>query len=42
MGSPRSVMATGNRQRLTLEQLDDAARRLTDPEGFGKVALRVS
>jgi len=26
----------------TLEQLDDAARRLTDPEGFRKVALRVS
>jgi hypothetical protein len=24
------------------EQLDDAARRLTDPEGFGKVALCVS
>jgi hypothetical protein len=42
MGSPRSAVATGARQRVALEQRDDAARRLTDPEGFGKVALRIS
>jgi hypothetical protein len=29
-------------QRVALEQLDDAPRRLTDPQGFGRVALRIS
>jgi hypothetical protein len=29
-------------QRVALEQLDDAPRRLTDPQGFARVALRIS
>jgi hypothetical protein len=42
MGSPRSAVTTTDRQRVALERLYDAARRLTDPEGFGKPALRIS